>query len=83
MVSTRDGHELFACADNRYSTNLTPVIDPIDIGINSVLNLLQLRDITLARAEDEVGKEMVLRLPVAERNVSDFKTEATVNEGSL
>jgi hypothetical protein len=83
MVSTRDGHELFACADNRYSTNLTPAIDPIDIGINSVLNVLELRDITLARAEYEVGREIVLRLPVAERNVSDFKTEATTQEGSL
>jgi hypothetical protein len=26
MVSTRDGHELFACTDNRYSTSLTPAI---------------------------------------------------------
>lgn len=42
----------------------------------SALNLLDLRDITLARAENEVGREIVLRLPVAERNVSDFKTEA-------
>jgi hypothetical protein len=50
MVSTRDGHELFACTDARYSTNLTPAIDPIDIGISSVLNLFDLRDITLARA---------------------------------
>ena len=58
-------------------------MDPIDIGINSVLNLLELRDITLARAENEVGREIVLRLPVAERNVSDFKTEAVEGEGSL
>jgi hypothetical protein len=83
MVSARDGHELFACADNRYSTNLTPAIDPIDIAVNSVLNLLELRDITLARAEYEVGREIVLRLPVAERNVSDFKAEAAIQEGSL
>ena len=83
MVSTRDGHELFACTDARYSTNLTPVIDPIDIGINSVMNLFDLRDITLARAEYEVGREIVLRLPVAERNVFDFKTEAREQEGSL
>jgi hypothetical protein len=76
MVSTRDGHELFACTDNRYSTSLTPAIDPIDIGSNSVLNGLELREITLARAENEVGLEIVFRLSVAERNVSDFKTEA-------
>jgi hypothetical protein len=83
MVSTRDGHTLFSCTDTRYSTNVTPAIDPIDIGINSALNILDLRDITLARAEYEVGREMVLRLPLAGRNVSDFKTEAVEREGSL
>jgi hypothetical protein len=83
MVSTRDGHELFSCTDTRYSTNVTPAIDPIDIVINSALNVLELRDITLARAENEVGREIVLRLPVAERNVSDFKTEAVYQEGTL
>ena len=83
MVSTLDGHELFSCTDTRYSTNVTPAIDPIDIVISSALNLFDLRDITLARAENEVGREIVLRLPVAERNVSDFKTEALYQEGSL
>jgi len=83
MVSTRDGHELFSCVDTRYSTNVTPALDPFDIAINSALNVLELRDITLARAENEVGREIVLRLPVAERNVSDFKTEAVYGEGSL
>ncbi len=83
MVSTRDGHEIFSCTDTRYSTNVTPAIDPIDIVLNSALNVLELRDITLARAEAEVGREIVLRLPVAGRNVSDFKTEAIEQEGSL
>jgi hypothetical protein len=83
MVSARDGHELFSCEDTRYSTNVTPAFDPIDIAINSALNVLELRDITLARAENEVGREIVLRLPVAERNVNDFKTEASYKEGSL
>jgi hypothetical protein len=83
MVSTRDGHELFSCTDTRYSTNVTPAIDPVDIVINSALNVVELRDITLARAENEVGREIVLRLPVAERNVSDFKTDAVYQEGSL
>ncbi len=83
MVSARDGHELFSCEDTRYSTNVTPAFDPIDIAINSALNVLELRDITLARAESEVGREIVMRLPVAERNVADFKTEASYKEGSL
>jgi Putative bacterial lipoprotein (DUF799) len=83
MVSARDGHELFSCEDTRYSTNVAPAFDPVDIAINSALNVLELRDITLARAENEVGREIVLRLPVAERNVTDFKTEASYKEGSL
>jgi hypothetical protein len=49
---------------------------------SSVLNVIELRDITLARTEPEVGCEIVLRLPVAERNVSDFK-EAVEQEGCL
>jgi hypothetical protein len=83
MVSARDGHELFSCEDTRYSTNVTPAFDPIDIAINSALNVLELRDITLARAEYEVGREIVMRLPVADRNVADFKTEASEGEGAL
>ena len=83
MVSAHDGHELFSCEDTRYSTNVTPAFDPVDIAINSALNVLELRDITLARAESEVGREIVMRLPVAERNVADFKTEASEGEGAL
>lgn len=83
MVSTRDGHQLFSCTDTRYSTSLTPVIDPIDIVVSSVLNAISLRDISLARAEDEVAREIVHRLPVAWRNLDDFKTEAVAREGSL
>jgi hypothetical protein len=83
IVSAHDGHELFSCEDTRYSTNVTPAFDPVDIAVNSALNVLELRDITLARAESEVGREIVMRLPVAERNVTDFKTEASEGEGSL
>jgi hypothetical protein len=81
MVSTRDGHELFSCKDTRYSTTVTPAIDPIDIAINSARNVLDLRDIILARTESEVGREIVLRLPLAGHNVSDLKTEAVDQAG--
>jgi hypothetical protein len=83
MVSTRDGQELFSCTNTRYSTNLTPVIDPIDIVISSVMNALMLRDISLARTEYEVGREIVHKLPMASRNLDDFKKEALDQEGSL
>jgi hypothetical protein len=72
MVSTEDGHEIFSGTDLRYSSTVTPVIDPIDIAINSVLSLVYLRDISLARAEYEVGRELVQRLPRAQQNIAEF-----------
>lgn len=72
MVSTQDGHEIFSCTDLRYSSSVTVVIDPIDIGINSVVSLFALRDITLARAEYEVGREIALGLPRAQQNIAEF-----------
>lgn len=76
MVSTEDGHEFFTASGSRYSVDLRPAFSMMDIGINSVLTLLQLRDVNLARAEDEVGREIALRLPVAERNIATLVTEA-------
>ena len=72
LVSTQDGHEIFSGADRRYSSSVTVVFDPIDIGLNSVLTLFDLRDIKLARAENEVGRELVLGLPRAQRNIAEF-----------
>ena len=72
MVSTQDGHEIFSGTDRRYSSSVTVVFDPIDIGLNSVLTLFDLRDIKLARAEYEVGRELVLGLPRAQRNIAEF-----------
>jgi hypothetical protein len=74
MVSTEDGHEIFSCTTGRYDVTVSPVIDPIDIVIQSLLSLLKFRDISLARAEYEVGREAVLRLPIAERNISDLSS---------
>jgi hypothetical protein len=74
MVSTEDGHEIFSCTDRRYDVTVSPVIDPIDIAIQSVLSLLKFRDISLARTEYEVGRETVLRLPIAQRNISDLRS---------
>ena len=73
MVSTRDGHEMFSCTDTRYSSTVNPAIDPIDMAINSVLSVIHLRDIVLARTEYEVGREIVLRLPRAQRNIAEFQ----------
>jgi hypothetical protein len=69
MVSTQDGHARFSAEGTRYSVDFRPSFTMMDMGINSALTLLQLRDVTLARAEEEISREMVLRLPRAEHNV--------------
>jgi hypothetical protein len=43
-----------------------PAVTPADILINSAASLLQLRDVVLARSEEEVCRELVLRIPVSE-----------------
>jgi len=83
IVSTRDGHEIFTADNHRYSVDLSPAIDPIDIGINSVMTLIDLRDLRLARAEYEVGREIVMRLPAASHNISQLENEAVQKERSL
>lgn len=76
MVSTRDGHELFSATDRRFSVDLQPAFDPIAIAINSGLSLLELRDVTLARAEQEVGREIALRIPVSSLAIRNLQEAA-------
>jgi len=40
IVSTHDGHQLLEASDDRYSVDLRPSFDPVDIGLNSTLSLL-------------------------------------------
>jgi hypothetical protein len=72
MVSTHNGEELFSAEGSRYSVNFMPAFDPLDIAINSGLSLLELRDVTLARAEEEDAREIVLRLPRSEKLKSEL-----------
>jgi hypothetical protein len=67
MVSTHNGEELFTARGSRYSVDFMPAFDPMDIAINSGLTLLELRDVTLARAEEEAAREMVLRIPRSDK----------------
>jgi len=80
LVSTADGHPFFTADGSRYSVDLRPAFSMMDIAINSALTLLQLRDVNLARAEDEVGREIVLRLPIAERNIATLVATARTSE---
>ena len=87
LISTADAHEFFTATGSRYSVDVRPAFSLVDVGINSALTLLHLRDINLARAEDEVGREIALRLPIAERNVAtlvaDAHTISTSSDHSL
>src|SRR5580692_1251268 len=76
MVSTHNGEKLFSADGSRYSVNFMPAFDPMDIAINSGLSLLELRDVTLARAEEEDAREIVLRIPRSETLKSELIEEA-------
>jgi len=67
MVSTHDGETLMRGQGSRYSLNVMPALDMEDIVINSAQSLLQLRDVELARAEEEVARELVIRIPVSDQ----------------
>jgi len=82
LISTTDEHAFFAATGSRYSVDLRPAFSFMDIAINSALTLLQLRDVNLARAEDEVGREIALRLPIAERNVATLVANARPTSNS-
>jgi hypothetical protein len=76
MVSTHNGEELFSADGSRYSVNFMPAFDPVDIAINSGLSLLELRDVTLARAEEEDAREIVMRIPRSDKLKGELIEEA-------
>lgn len=81
LVSTRDGRQLFESSDNRYAVDLQPAFDMMDFGVNSVLSSLELRDVTLARAEDEVSREIAHRVPVSYKALAALQMAARAREG--
>ena len=76
MLSTRDGETLLKENGNRYSVDLEVALSPQDALINSVATLLEFRDITLARAETEVARELVLRIPTSEKLKTQLAAKA-------
>lgn len=65
MVSTQGGENLVRATGSRYAVQVMPALSAQDILINSAENLLQMRDILLARAEEETCREIVHRVPVS------------------
>jgi len=76
MVSTHDGETLMRSTGSRYSLDVMPAVDMQDILINSAESLLQLRDVELARAEEEVARELVIRIPPSETLRSEIASDA-------
>jgi len=66
MVSTHGGENLVRATGSRYAVQVMPALSVQDIVINSAQNVLQLRDIILARAEEETCREIVHRVPVSQ-----------------
>ena len=63
IVSTATGQTLIGFTGGRYHVNPMPAIDPIDMALNSAQTLIDMRDVNIARAEDEACREVVLRIP--------------------
>ena len=67
MVSTHTGDTLMHATGSRWADQVLPALNLEDIAINSAENLLQLRDINLARAEEEACREVVIRIPPSDQ----------------
>jgi hypothetical protein len=65
MVSAHTGKTLVYATGMRYDTNLLVAATMEDIAISSAENLLQLRDVNLARSEEETCREIVRRIPIS------------------
>ncbi len=76
LVSTHDASELITATGSRYSVQVLPALTLEDIFINSAENILQLRDIVLARAEEETCREIVHRIPVSQQLKRQLEEEA-------
>jgi hypothetical protein len=76
MVSTRDGTTLIKASGSRWDVSVLPALDVQDIIINSAQNILQLRDINLARAEEEACREVVKRIPQSNELMQQMAQDA-------
>ena len=81
MLSTHDGETLMRETGSRYSVDVSPAFSPEDMLINSAMTLLDFRDVTHARAEDEVSRELVLSIPVS-NGLKQQMADAAINRAN-
>ncbi|QSR89376.1 DUF799 family lipoprotein [Methylacidiphilum caldifontis] len=63
LVSTKSSKSLVEVSGSRTESSFAPALDPLDIAVSSVTTALLIRDVTFKRAEDEVCREIVARIP--------------------
>ena len=79
MVSTHGSEPLVRATGSRYAVQVMPALSVQDIVINSAENGLQLRDIILARAEEETCREIVHRIPISQELKARIEQRALDN----
>ena len=83
-VSTHDGSTVFEVAEVRRDNNIRVATNPIDFVAGSIQNIIALRDLYVAKAADEVCREVVGRIPVSrsleEERKNRWKTLAASNQ---
>lgn len=80
LVSTHTGDTLIDASGSRWAVNVLPALTVQDIAINSAENILQLRDINLARAEEEACREVVKRVPQSDQLITEMASHAREHE---
>ncbi|MGH7906223.1 MAG: GNA1162 family protein [Candidatus Binataceae bacterium] len=80
MVSTHNDEILVDSQGSRYDMSVSPAFDPIDIVLNSAGNVLHLRDINLARSEEETCREIAKRIPISYKLRAHIAEEALSSE---
>jgi hypothetical protein len=83
LVSTHTGATLIEGRGSRWDVSVLPALTLQDIAINSAENILQLRDIILARAEEEACRELVKRIPPSEQLMTEVAQRAREHEISV
>ncbi|QSR89301.1 DUF799 family lipoprotein [Methylacidiphilum caldifontis] len=63
MLSTKNGEQLFYASGLRNQLGFDFGLNPTDLLINSVINFTYLRDVVLRRAEEDISREIVIRIP--------------------
>ncbi|MFQ5862818.1 MAG: GNA1162 family protein [Candidatus Brocadiales bacterium] len=70
-VSGKDGSDLFEVSEVRRDNKVRVAIDPIGMVAASVQNIFSVRNLYMVRAADELCREIVSRIPVAESLIKE------------